>query len=70
MVTMKSIDTKAPRKMTTPMGPQSGVFLMTIGMTPIDAAIDVRNTGRKRRLADSTAAVATSKPSFRRSSSA
>ena len=70
MVMMKSMDTKAPRLMTTPMGPQSGVFLMTIGMTPIEAAIEVRNTGRKRRLADSIAAVPTSHPSFRRSSSA
>ena len=57
MVMMKSIDTKAPRLMTTPMGPQSGVFLITIGITPIDAAIEVRNTGRKRLLADSSAAV-------------
>ena len=70
MVMMKSIDTKAPKLMTTPMGPQSGVFLMTIGITPIDAAIEVRNTGRKRLLADSTAAVPMSYPCFRRSSSA
>ena len=70
MVTMNSIDTRAPRLMTTPIGPHSGVFLMTIGMTPIEAAIEVRNTGRKRRLADSRAAAAMSSPSFWRSSSA
>ena len=70
MVMMKSIDTKAPKLMTTPMGPQSGVFLMTIGITPIDAAIEVRKTGRKRLLADSMAAVPMSHASFSRSSSA
>lgn len=70
MVMMKNMETKAPMLMTTPIGPHSGVFLITIGMTPIEAAIEVRNTGRKRRLADSRAAVAMSSPSFTRSSSA
>lgn len=60
MVMINNIDTMAPKLMTTPIGPHSGVFLITIGMTPIEAAIEVRNTGRKRRLADSKAAVAMS----------
>ena len=62
MVMMNNIETKAPTQMTTPIGPHSGVLLMTMGMTPIEAAIDVRNTGRKRRLADSRAAAAMSLP--------
>ena len=53
---INSIDTSAPMQMMTPIGPHSGVSLMTIGMTPIEAAIEVRNTGQNRRLADSSAA--------------
>ena len=56
MVMINNIETSAPMQMITPIGPHSGVSLIPIGMTPIDAAIEVRNTGRKRRLADSSAA--------------
>ena len=52
MVRINSIDTNDPIQMITPIGPHSGVSLITIGMTPIDAAIEVRKTGRKRRLAE------------------
>ena len=70
MVIIKHIEMSAPIHITIPIGPQSGVALMTIGMTPIDAAADVRKMGRKRWRADSSAASTAVRPCSWRSSSA
>ena len=49
IVSMNIIEIMVPKQITVPIGHQSGLLLMIIGITPIDAAAEVKNIGRIRR---------------------
>ncbi len=42
-----------PQKITAPIGIHNGLLPITMGITPIEAAAEVRKMGRIRRRADS-----------------
>ena len=50
------MEVMVPKQITAPMGVHSGFELMIIGMTPIEAAAEVRNIGRILRFPASKAA--------------
>lgn len=56
MVVINMVEKIAPKQMTVPIGLQRGLLLMIIGITPIEAAAEVRNMGRILRFPASMAA--------------
>ena len=56
MYNVSTIDIINPKQITEPSGPHNGERLIIIGITPTDAAADVRNIGRIRRLPAARAA--------------
>ena len=70
MVRVNIIEMMVPKNTTEPMGDHNGLPPKIIGITPIEAAAEVRNMGRIRRLAECKAASRTLNPSFIRNSSA
>ncbi len=64
------MDISVPKQITAPIGVQSGFELMIMGMTPIEAAAEVRKIGRILRFPASKAASLTLMLCFTLNSSA